>query len=127
MIPPIFILAAQGASELYRRLEPHAPRPALMAVAPVLFASVIYDAYHSYFDVWAKDPNVAGAFGAPCIDIADGILALPASAPSGDRNAWDDWKADSVADGDVPDPELHRETTAPDEHPLHLPRTRLRP
>ncbi len=77
MIPPVYALAALGAWNVSR----HIPKRAALAAAAVLVAAVVFDAWHSYFDVWATNPNVPIAYDAAGVDIANRILALPLTAP----------------------------------------------
>jgi hypothetical protein len=46
-----------------------------------LFLSLGFECYHSYFDVWAKDPNVPITFDGASVDIVNHIKALPETAP----------------------------------------------
>jgi hypothetical protein len=70
MIPTIFTLAAAAAYRACLSLAPRAPRQAIRTTSAVLFLALGFECYHSYFDVWAKDPNVPIAFGAASVDIA---------------------------------------------------------
>jgi hypothetical protein len=81
MIPPIFMLAAIAAWKIYQWLTPRASAQTLQALAAVAFLVLTVEVYHSYFDVWAKDPNVPTAFDAASVDIANHINALPKTAP----------------------------------------------
>lgn len=81
MIPAIFTLAAVGAYRVYDWLSKRAPRDATLAASAVLFAGLAFECYHSYFMVWATDPNVPIAFDAASVDIVNRINALPKTAP----------------------------------------------
>jgi 4-amino-4-deoxy-L-arabinose transferase-like glycosyltransferase len=81
MIPAVFTLAALGAWQLYRWLAPYAQPPAMAAVAALLALGFSYQTYHSYFDVWAPDPNVTTTFDAASVDIVNHINALPLTVP----------------------------------------------
>jgi len=88
MIPAIFTLAAIAAYRGYEwlalrteRLAPAAPRHVIHAALAVLFLALGFECYHSYFDVWAKDPNVPITFDAASVDIASRIKALQETAP----------------------------------------------
>lgn len=81
MIPPIFMLAANAAWQLYRWIVPRAPAQILPLGLAIVILALTYEAYHSYFDVWARDPNVPTAFDAASVDIANRVNALPKTAP----------------------------------------------
>jgi len=81
MIPAIFTLAAVAAYRGYEWLAPRAPRHAIRAASAVLFLALGFECYHSYFDIWAKDPNVPITFDAASVDIVNRIKALPETAP----------------------------------------------
>jgi hypothetical protein len=70
MLPAICLLAARAARSI------RAPAPAIALAALIL----AYEPYHTYFDVWARDPHVAAAFDAPASQIAAQIRALPPDA-----------------------------------------------
>jgi 4-amino-4-deoxy-L-arabinose transferase-like glycosyltransferase len=85
MIPAIFTLAAVGAYRGYEWLAPRverlAPQQAMRAASAVLFLALSFECYYSYFDVWAKDPNVPITFDGASVDIVNHIKALPETAP----------------------------------------------
>lgn len=81
MIPPIFTLAAIAAWRAYEWLALRAPRQAMLAASAALLVALSFECYHSYFDVWAKDPNVPITFDAASVDIVNRINALPKTAP----------------------------------------------
>jgi len=81
MIPAIFTLAAVAAYRAYEWLATRAPRQAILAGSAVLFATLSLECYHSYFYLWARDPNVPITFDASEVDIVDHINALPKTAP----------------------------------------------
>jgi hypothetical protein len=81
MIPAIFMLAGLGAWRVYQWIAPHAPPPAIIAVAAAFILGASYETYHAYFDVWATDPNVPITFDAASVEIVNRINALPLTAP----------------------------------------------
>jgi 4-amino-4-deoxy-L-arabinose transferase-like glycosyltransferase len=81
MIPAIFTLAAVAAFRAYEWLAPRAPQQVVSAASAVLFLALSFECYHSYFDVWAKDPNVPITFDGASVDIVNRIKALPETAP----------------------------------------------
>ena len=81
MIPAIFTLAAVAAYRAYEWLAPRAPQQAIRPALALLFLALAFECYHSYFDVWARDPNVPIAFDGASLDIVNHIKALPETAP----------------------------------------------
>lgn len=67
LIPAIFILPALGASWLWQLWESNGP--ARLRVLPVLLVTLAFlggtfHTYHSYFQIWAKQPELAHIFSA---------------------------------------------------------------
>ncbi len=77
MIPPVFILAAAGAHEAYLFLSRKVPGTLLAPAAALFFLILCWEPYHTYFDLWAVNPNVPEAFNARAVDLAGRIDALP--------------------------------------------------
>jgi 4-amino-4-deoxy-L-arabinose transferase-like glycosyltransferase len=83
MTPAVFLLAAIGARELWTRLR--VPPAAIAAIALWL----AWEPYHTYFDIWAKNPNVAEAFDIEAVNLArrirqtpgEKVVLVPASNP----------------------------------------------
>jgi hypothetical protein len=71
MTPAVFLLAATGAREAWTRLQ---IPPAAVAAIVVWLA---WEPYHSYFDIWAKNPNVAEAFDIEAVGLARRIRQTP--------------------------------------------------
>jgi 4-amino-4-deoxy-L-arabinose transferase-like glycosyltransferase len=70
MIPPTFVLAAAGGVWIYdastRRV-----RGSWVSIATVLLlCSLAFEAYHTYFVLWAKNPQVSDAFNAEWVELA---------------------------------------------------------
>jgi 4-amino-4-deoxy-L-arabinose transferase-like glycosyltransferase len=80
MIPAIFMLAAIGALDAWERFctIPHAARLGLAAIVLLLVA---WDPYHTYFELWAPRPEVAGNFSDKLMDLADRFNQAPRSVP----------------------------------------------
>ncbi len=77
MTPAVFLLAAVGAREVYTFLAARlGPRAAAVAAA-VILVWLAWEPYHSYFDVWARNPNVPTAFDAATVDLAQRIRRAP--------------------------------------------------
>jgi 4-amino-4-deoxy-L-arabinose transferase-like glycosyltransferase len=71
MTPAVFLLAGVAAREVWTRLR--IPTVAVAAVALWL----CWEPYHTYFDVWARDPNVAAAFDIESVGLAQRIRQTP--------------------------------------------------
>ena len=79
MAPPVFIFAAWGGVRLFEKLRPVGPIRFIGLVGLIVFAAA--NAYISYFLDWTKRADVAEAFNAKYVGIAEEINALPASTP----------------------------------------------
>jgi hypothetical protein len=79
-IPPIFTLAAVAAYRVYAWLATRLPRQAMLAASAALLIGLSFECYHSYFDVWARDPNVPVTFDAASVEIVNRVDALPKTA-----------------------------------------------
>jgi 4-amino-4-deoxy-L-arabinose transferase-like glycosyltransferase len=77
MVPAVFLLAAVGARELYGFLAVRFAPRAINAAAALVVLWLAWKPYHSYFDVWALNPNVPPAFDAASVDLARRILQTP--------------------------------------------------
>ncbi len=78
MAPAVFLLAAVGARAAFTFAAARfGPRSATAAAALVLLC-LAWEPYHSYFDVWARDPHVPPAFDAAAADLSRRILRTPA-------------------------------------------------
>jgi hypothetical protein len=122
MLPAIVMLAAAGGCWLYGHLARKlSPRWLQVASAGILLA-LVGEAYHSYFDVWAKSFDVTQVFNIAGANIADRINALPKTAP---KHVIVVEPGAPIglpplgADRDVPDRELHQEGAGGGQHPLH--------
>ena len=65
LIPAIFILPALGAAWLWEAWESHGPtrlRALPVFLAILLFLGGTVHAYHSYFEIWAKAPEIGQFF-----------------------------------------------------------------
>jgi 4-amino-4-deoxy-L-arabinose transferase-like glycosyltransferase len=71
MAPAAMLLAAVGAGELLGRMG------RFRAAALLLIPWLVWEPYHTYFDVWAKNPNVPPAFDSGAVEIARRIRAMP--------------------------------------------------
>jgi hypothetical protein len=71
MAPAVFLLAAVAARELWTRLR--IPPVAIAAIAVWL----AWEPYHTYFELWAKNPNVAEAFDTGAVDLARRLRQIP--------------------------------------------------
>ena len=81
MIPPVIMFAAIGGRALYERLGRYI-RPLWLRTAALSICAVFaFEAYGSYFLVWANDAAVPAAFNADDLVIARELNALPPQVP----------------------------------------------
>lgn len=73
MTPAVFLLAPVAARELWTRLR----IPAIAVGAIALWLA--WEPYHTYFDLWAKNPNVPEAFDIQAVHLARRIRQMPGS------------------------------------------------
>ena len=82
MIPPVIILSAAGGMSLYSYARDKIKNVKVINAAVALLACVlIFEAYNSYFNVWAKSENTKSAFNQNYVDIAREINNLPIETP----------------------------------------------
>lgn len=81
MIPAAMGLAAVGAVWLYKLLRRHMNHTVLNVAVGIFLALLVVEAYHTYFILWAQNPNVPGAFNQDYVDIGHALEALPNSTP----------------------------------------------
>jgi hypothetical protein len=89
MTPAVFLLAAIAAWELRSRVRLRAVALAAVATA-VLALALCWEPYHTYFDVWAKDPAVEEWFDGPSVQVArrvrekpgENVVLVPLSSPA---------------------------------------------
>jgi 4-amino-4-deoxy-L-arabinose transferase-like glycosyltransferase len=81
MIPSVFIFAALGGHSLYGWLRKIVAVRWLELATFIFLALLAFEAYHTYFTVWANNPNVPEAFNADYLAIGRELNALPAATP----------------------------------------------
>jgi 4-amino-4-deoxy-L-arabinose transferase-like glycosyltransferase len=81
MLPPAMIFAAIAGMWLYTLVKHHGDKIVAKVFGLLFLAGAVYFAYTQYFLVWAKDPNVAGAFNAQYVEIGRELNKLPTSTP----------------------------------------------
>jgi 4-amino-4-deoxy-L-arabinose transferase-like glycosyltransferase len=81
MIPCVFIFAALGGRSLCGWLRKIVAARWLKLAAFGFLALLAFEAYRSYFVLWAKNPNVPEAFNADYVAIGRELNALPAATP----------------------------------------------
>lgn len=85
MLPPAIIFAAIGGVWVYRRIWDMGygvlTKRVINIFAVIFIIAAVWNAYYSYFIMWAKNPNVPGAFNADYVAIGNEINALPSSTP----------------------------------------------
>jgi hypothetical protein len=77
MTPAVFLLAALGAQQAWSMVRAPRLRAAAVVVAALWLA---WEPYHTYFEVWAKNPNVPPAFDADVTEVARQVRADPGRA-----------------------------------------------
>jgi 4-amino-4-deoxy-L-arabinose transferase-like glycosyltransferase len=81
MIPCVFIFAALGGRSLYEWLRKIVASRWLTVATFIFLALLAFEAYHAYFILWARNPNVPEAFNADYLAIGRELNALPAATP----------------------------------------------
>lgn len=81
MIPAVFLLAGAGALRAYTYLSQTAPRAWRIAGAAVFLLVACCEPYHTYFDLWATNPNVPPNFCASLVQLAGQFNGNPREVP----------------------------------------------
>ncbi len=81
MAPPVIIISGLGGLWLFRRFEGKVSVSKLKAAALLILALIVVEAHTSYFVIWAKNPNTAGAFSQDYAEIGRELNALPREIP----------------------------------------------
>ena len=81
-IPPTFIFVGIGGEFLYRNIKKIFKRDSLlyrlMGLVPVLLViCFVFLQFNKYFNLWARNPEVANAFSKECVEIGDYLNSLP--------------------------------------------------
>jgi 4-amino-4-deoxy-L-arabinose transferase-like glycosyltransferase len=79
MIPPIFIISAVGAFEIFNWISKSKkiPRNWIKTGVVVTFLFILTESYYNYFVLWAKNPEVANAFAADYVSVGNELRQLP--------------------------------------------------
>jgi 4-amino-4-deoxy-L-arabinose transferase-like glycosyltransferase len=80
LIVPALILAGTAAWRTWTWTTAHLPVSVASTAAILLLAGLCYEPWHTYFDVWARDPHLNTAFCTPCSNVAEEIKDLPREA-----------------------------------------------
>jgi len=80
-VPPVFILAALGGIKLYAFLKKYVRQYWLIPATIVFLSLLVFEAYNTYFVLWANNQNTADAFNADYVRIAEEINQLPKELP----------------------------------------------
>ena len=80
MLPALCMLAAAGAEWICVALAARFRSRWLRVGGAAVLLALCYEPYHSYFAVWAANPQVGQAFNAAGADIAARINAMPRTA-----------------------------------------------
>ncbi len=79
VILPAMIFAAIGLWEIKERVLTFYDKPLFINVCIIIFLAIVGIAeYHTYFTVWAKNPNTAAAFNQPYVQLGNRLAAMPA-------------------------------------------------
>ena len=87
LIPPVFILAGFGGIWLYEKIAEKLqkytkiPKLLLLSIFYFLLSLFVFEAYYTYFILWAQNPNVYGAFNADYVQISRDLNNLPKELP----------------------------------------------
>jgi 4-amino-4-deoxy-L-arabinose transferase-like glycosyltransferase len=81
MIPAVFALAAVGGEYAWNWSRGALPAAARTSVLAAFVLLMIYDPYHTYFDLWANHPDTPGHYSMPLVRLAEEYNRLPASMP----------------------------------------------
>jgi len=81
MIPGVFLLAGAGAYYLCGFIQPKVPTRLSTVALIVAVASLAYEPYHTYFELWAKSPGLASHFDVKIVDYARQINSLSRGLP----------------------------------------------
>jgi len=77
MLPAAMLLAGLGAQRAYEFAARHLPGRVLAAGTAIALALLAYEPYHTYFDLWGRNPEMPGAFDIDSVRLAHEIQALP--------------------------------------------------
>jgi hypothetical protein len=77
MLPPAMLLAGLGADGTYNLASRRLPAGVAIACVAIVLALVAYDAYHTYFDLWARNREMPRAFDSDSAEMAREIRSLP--------------------------------------------------
>jgi len=80
-IPPVCVLAAVGANRVYASVAPKVSAGGMAGVGALMALGLCWQPYHVYFDLWVPNPQVASAFDAGLVEIAEQLNGMPAAAP----------------------------------------------
>ena len=93
MAPPVFILAGIGGIWLYDKIKnfitndntitrDSIAKIRMLNIFVFIFLSLfVFEAYATYFILWGKNPNTAGAFSANYVEIGRQLNTLPKETP----------------------------------------------
>lgn len=78
VIPAVYIFVGLGAWRLFDKLEPIVKnRKALIATGYLALLALGFAEFNKYFFVWAKNPNVQGAFTKDYVEVGNYLNSLP--------------------------------------------------
>ncbi len=83
LAPPVFIIAGLGGVWLYQYLKSKMPilKKQFRIMALLFLTLLAFEAYNTYFILWAKNPETAGAYNENYVKIAEKLNSLPKETP----------------------------------------------
>ena len=81
MIPPVLIFAAVGGITVYDFLKKRITSFWLPLASIIFLLLFALEAYNTYFFLWAKNPNVYGAFSTDYAELGAKLNWLPTNVP----------------------------------------------
>jgi 4-amino-4-deoxy-L-arabinose transferase-like glycosyltransferase len=83
LIVPAYMFAGIGGIAVYTFFKIHMPSSVLRIGTALFLVFLIYEAYQTYFVLWAGNPVTAKAFNAEAADIGNILNRLPPATPKG--------------------------------------------
>lgn len=81
MIPPTFVLASTGGVRIYHASTRRVRGSWIPIATVLLLCSLTFEAYHTCFVLWAKNPQVSDAFNAEWVELGLTLNRSTSSSP----------------------------------------------
>ncbi len=81
MAPPVFIFAAVGGIYIYDFLKKYITSFWLPVATTIFLSLLILEAYNTYFNLWAANPNTYNAFSSDYVELGRKLNSLPSAVP----------------------------------------------